>query len=206
MISHLIQKFESTGSVHDNQATNVGVKQTARTNENKEAVRTLLKENPRTSINQLAQQIGVLWSSTYRLMREDIGLFPYKVQVLQKLTVFSRQRRLAIAEEFSVVLTARPSMFFNIWFSDECHFWMNGYVNEQNMRLWHDENALKIEEAQLHLEKVMVCAAISSHGIIGPVFIRGTVTSSSYHCLLKGDVIPELDIRGHSKSAVYQQD
>ncbi len=72
------------------------------------------------------------------------------------------------------------------------------------MRLWCDENPLKIEEAQLHPEKVTVWATISSHGIIGPVFIRGTVTSSSYHSLLKDDVIPELDIRGQLKSAVYQ--
>ncbi len=105
-------------------------------------------------------------------MREDIGLLLYEVHVLQKLTPFSRQRRLAFVEEFSAVLTARPRMFFNIWFSDECYFWMNGYVNKQNMCLWYDENPLKIEEAQLHLEKVTVWAAISSHGIIKPVFIR----------------------------------
>ncbi len=46
VISRLIQKFESTGKVHDNRATNVGAKRTARTNENREALRTLLKENP----------------------------------------------------------------------------------------------------------------------------------------------------------------
>ncbi len=165
-----------------------------------------VEKKTRTSINRLAQQLGVLRSPIYRLMREDISLFPYKVQVLQKLTVFSQQRRLAFAEEFSAVLTARPRMLFNIWFSDECHFRMNRYVNKQNMRLWCDENPIEIEEAHIHPKKVMVWAAISSHGIIGPVFIRGTVTSSSYHSLIKDDIIPELDIRGYLKSAVYRQD
>ncbi len=46
VISRLIQKFESTGSMHDNRAMNVGAKQTTHTNKNKEAARTLLKENP----------------------------------------------------------------------------------------------------------------------------------------------------------------
>ncbi len=53
------------------------------------------------------------------------------------------------------------------------------------------------EEAQLRPEKVMVLEVISLHGIIGPVFIRGTITSSSYHSLLKDDIISELNIRGH---------
>ncbi len=65
--------------------------------------------------------------------------------------------------------------------------------------------SLKIEEAQLHPKKVTVQAAISSHVIIEPVFIRGTVTLSSYHSSLKDDVIPAY-IRGHLKSTVYQQD
>ncbi len=93
-----------------------------------------------------------------------------------------------------------------IWFSDKCHFWMNGYVNKQSMHLWCDTPPPEIEDTQLHPEKVAVWAAISSHGIIGHVFIRRTIISSSYHSLLKDDVISESDIRGHLNSAVYQQD
>ncbi len=110
------------------------------------------------------------------------------------------------AEEFTDVLIKKPKLLNDIWFSDECHFWMNGYVNKQNMQLWSDEKPYAIEEASLHPEKLTLCAALSILGIIGPVFIRETVTSYSYYTLLSEDVIPELENRGHLRKAIWQQD
>ncbi len=69
-------------------------------------------------------------------------------------------------EEFTEVLIERPRMLYNIWFIDECHFWMNGYVNKQNMHLWCDENPYEIEEAQLYSKKLTTWATFRSHGII----------------------------------------
>ncbi len=75
---------------------------------------------------------------------------------LQKLAVFSKQRRSKFVKEFTEVLTEIMRMLYNIWFMDECHFWMNGHVNKQTMCLWCDENPYKIEKAQLHPEKFTV--------------------------------------------------
>jgi len=41
-------------------------------------------------------------------------------------------------------------------FSDETHFWMNGYVNKQNCRIWDDTNLREIHQLQMHPEKVTV--------------------------------------------------
>lgn len=43
-----------------------------------------------------------------------------------------------------------------ILFSDEDHFWLNGYVNKQNYRFWSDDNPQVIVKTPLHPQKVTV--------------------------------------------------
>ena len=45
-----------------------------------------------------------------------------------------------------------------IFFSDEIHFILAGYVNKQNCRIWCSENSQAIEEKPLHPENVTVCS------------------------------------------------
>lgn len=40
-----------------------------------------------------------------------------------------------------------------ISFSDEAHFWTNGYVNKQNCRVWDDANPHEIEKCPMRLKK-----------------------------------------------------
>jgi len=55
-------------------------------------------------------------------------------------------------------LEVNPNFAKQIIFSDEAHFWMNGYVNKQNYRIWDDTNPREIYQLQMHPEKVTVCA------------------------------------------------
>ncbi|GFV39115.1 putative DD41D transposase [Trichonephila clavipes] len=41
-----------------------------------------------------------------------------------------------------------------ILFSDEAHFWLNGYVNKQNCRIWNGANPQVYVESPLHPEKL----------------------------------------------------
>ncbi|GFV86921.1 tc3a_0 protein [Trichonephila clavipes] len=43
-----------------------------------------------------------------------------------------------------------------ILFSDEAHFWLNGYVNKQNCRIWSKANSQVYVETPLHPEKLTV--------------------------------------------------
>ncbi|GFV84350.1 uncharacterized protein TNCV_2043981 [Trichonephila clavipes] len=43
-----------------------------------------------------------------------------------------------------------------ILFSDEAHFWLNGYVNKQNCRIWSEANPQVYVEIPLHPEKLIV--------------------------------------------------
>ncbi|GFX25070.1 hypothetical protein TNCV_4260371 [Trichonephila clavipes] len=51
-----------------------------------------------------------------------------------------------------------PDFHKRILFSDEAHFWLNGYVNKQNCRIWSEANPQVYVETPLHPEKLPVGA------------------------------------------------
>ncbi|GFY17661.1 hypothetical protein TNCV_1073961 [Trichonephila clavipes] len=53
-----------------------------------------------------------------------------------------------------------------ILFSDEAHFWLNGYVNKQNCRIWSEANQQVYVETPLHPEKLTVWCALWAGGIL----------------------------------------
>ncbi|GFX37506.1 hypothetical protein TNCV_4899361 [Trichonephila clavipes] len=61
----------------------------------------------------------------------------------------ARRRFLEWAQnEIAVV----PDFHKRILFSDEAHFWLNGYVNKQNCRIWSEANPQVYVETPLHPE------------------------------------------------------
>ncbi|GFX43708.1 tc3a_0 protein [Trichonephila clavipes] len=48
-----------------------------------------------------------------------------------------------------------PDFHKRILFSDEAHFWLNGYVNKQNCLIWSEANPQMYVETPLHPEKLM---------------------------------------------------
>ena len=59
-----------------------------------------------------------------------------------------------------------------IFFRDEAHFALGGYVNKQNCRIWDSEDPQVIEERPLHSEKVTIWCAVWSEGVIGSYFFE----------------------------------
>ncbi|GFX23340.1 hypothetical protein TNCV_4936551 [Trichonephila clavipes] len=53
-----------------------------------------------------------------------------------------------------------PDFHKRILFSDEAHFWLNGYVNKQNCRIWSEANPQVYVETPLHQEKLTVWCAL----------------------------------------------
>ncbi|GFU64251.1 DUF4817 domain-containing protein [Trichonephila clavipes] len=88
---------------------------------------------------------------------------------------------------------------------DEAHFWLNGYVNKQNCRIWSEANPQVYVETPLHPEKLTVWCALWAGGIIGPYFFKNdeghnvTVNGDRYRAMITNFFIPELnnhDIQG----------
>ncbi|GFU75757.1 hypothetical protein TNCV_1652171 [Trichonephila clavipes] len=61
-----------------------------------------------------------------------------------------------------------PDFHKRILFSDEAHFWLNGYVNKQNCRIWSEANPQVYVETPLHPEKLTVWCALWAGGILLP--------------------------------------
>ncbi|GFX16858.1 hypothetical protein TNCV_2518361 [Trichonephila clavipes] len=75
----------------------------------------------------------------------------------------ARRRFVEWAEnEIAVV----PDFHKRILFSDEAHFWLNGYVNKQNCRIWSEANPQVYVETPLHPEKLTVWCALWAGGIL----------------------------------------
>ncbi|GFV47241.1 DUF4817 domain-containing protein [Trichonephila clavipes] len=65
-----------------------------------------------------------------------------------------------------------PDFHKRILFSDEAHFWLNGYVNKQNCHIWSEANPQVYVETPLHPEKRTVWCALWAGGIISPYFFK----------------------------------
>ncbi|GFX20489.1 uncharacterized protein TNCV_3488461 [Trichonephila clavipes] len=92
-----------------------------------------------------------------------------------------------------------PDFHKRILFSDEAHFWLNGYVNKQNCGIWSEANPKVYVETLLHAEKLTVWCALWASGIIGPYFFKNveghnvTVNGDRYRAMMTNFFIPELN-------------
>ncbi|GFX18966.1 hypothetical protein TNCV_322711 [Trichonephila clavipes] len=80
-----------------------------------------------------------------------------------------------------------PDFHKRILFSDEAHFWLNGYVNKQNCRIWSEANPQVYVETPLHPEKLTVWCALWAGGIIGPYFFKN---DEGHNVTVNGAVVP----------------
>ncbi|GFU41512.1 uncharacterized protein TNCV_2792431 [Trichonephila clavipes] len=100
-----------------------------------------------------------------------------------------------VQNEIAVV----PYFHKRILLSDEAHFWLNGYVNKQNCRIWSEANPQVYVETPLHPEKLTVRCALWAGGIIGPYFFKNdeghnvTVNCDRYRAMITNFFIPELN-------------
>ncbi|GFS99865.1 putative DD41D transposase [Trichonephila clavipes] len=75
----------------------------------------------------------------------------------------ARRRFLEWAQNEMAVV---PDFHKRILFSDEAHFWLNGYVNKQNCRIWSESNPQVYVETPLHPEKLTVWCALWAGGVL----------------------------------------
>ncbi|GFV94901.1 uncharacterized protein TNCV_1028991 [Trichonephila clavipes] len=76
------------------------------------------------------------------------------------------QARHRFAEWAQNEIAVVPDFHKRILFSDEAHFWLNGYVNKQNCRIWSAANPQVYVETPLHPEKLTVWCALWAGGIL----------------------------------------
>ncbi|GFX87649.1 uncharacterized protein TNCV_2465421 [Trichonephila clavipes] len=108
------------------------------------------------------------------------------------------QARRRFFEWAQIEIAVVPDFHKRILFSDEAHFWLNGYVNKQNCRIWSEANLQVYVETPLHPKKLTVWCALWAGGIIGPYFKNDeghnvTVNGDRYRAMITNFFIPELN-------------
>lgn len=176
----------------------------------KHAVAASIRDNPNLSIPRRSQQLNLSQTTTWRILRKDLGLQPYKIQLIQEIKPADHHQRRLFADFALEKINADPFFYRSLIFSDEAHFWLNGYVNKQNCRIWSDENPHVALQKPLHPDKVTVWCAVHAGGVIGPYFFeengrRVTVNGERYRTMLNGFFFPAVD-QNNLQDLWFQQD
>ena len=205
-VKRLVDKFERTGSVADDPGDRANRSNTARTPEIIEKAKEIMKREPSLSTRKLAQELGLSYRSAGRILKDDLKLFPYKLQVYQRLSEVAITKRFNFAADILELVDTKQIDLTKIIFSDEAHFWLDGYVNNQNFRIWGSEKPALILTKPLHPKKLTVWMAMSADKMVGPFFFEGTVDSASYNHMMTYQFLPTAREIGWTKEHYFQQD
>ena len=132
-----------------------------------------------------------LETTMLRVLKQDLGMFPYRIQICHKLTAADMTRRLDMVNVLIRKVEDCQGFLSDLWTSDEAHFHLDGQVNSKNNIYWGTKAHIQVTQKPLHSPKVTVCAALSGKKIIGPFFFENengitvTVNSERYIVILE---------------------
>ena len=169
-ILRLVRKLNEHGNLLNLNKGNSGRRRTARTQDNIEAVRQSVNQSPKKGYRRRAQELELRSTSVRRILKEELKMYPYKIQVRHALTDRDKAERVEMCNFFNRKMECDNDWIQNVWFSDEAHFHLNGSVNRQNVRYWGSIRPHDVLEVPLHSPKCTAWCAMSAKGIIGPLW------------------------------------
>jgi transposase len=202
-ILDLVRKFDETGNVQD--AVISGRPISVSTDENKEHVRAALEESPDTSTRRASLELNLSRNSLRRMMKE-LGLKPYRPQLLHALNDDDPDRHCEFADIFLNLLADNSSLPNRIIWTDEATFKLNGHVNRHNFFYYVVENPHIVITHEINVPGIIVWAGIRSGGLIGPFLLRDTVTANNYLKMLNEETVPGIAHRTNLKEIFYIHD
>ena len=107
------------------------------TSENIAAVSESVREAPSTAIHRRSQKLNISETSLKRILHKDLGMTPYKFQLVQEMKPIGHPMRFRLAKWICDRLTDDGDFGKKkkkIIFSDEAYFDLGWYVNKQNCR------------------------------------------------------------------------
>jgi len=206
-VSDLVAKFERTGSVLDERGHFSGRGRTSRTPEMIDEASKVHVITKGISVRKLALQLGTSKSTAHRIVRQDLGLYPYKVQIMQKVSEYDVERRLNFANTIVEMIDSSTLDINKILFSDEAHFTLDGYVNRQNYRIWGSKRPELAVCTPLHPKKVACWAGLCAKGIVGPIFLKeGEKIDGETYLRILNEAFSEASRRRMVEGYHFQQD
>ncbi|XP_065674000.1 uncharacterized protein LOC136090951 [Hydra vulgaris] len=189
----LVGCFEDLGSVADRPGR--GAHQNFRTEDNMETVWQSVAHDPSVSTCYRSSQLGISRTTLHRILKLDLKMYSYKIQIVETLLPQDHQQRLLYTIRFTQLAT---QIYFlnNVLMSDKAYFHLNGYVNKQNCRFWGSENPRATHQHQLHPSKCTVWCGVMATRVISPYFFENedgtpeSISGASYRTMIENFLRP----------------
>lgn len=164
--------------------------------------------NPRISIRELADELGISRSSIHRILKNH-KYHPFKIHLVQALRPTDYDRRLQFIAEILVMSNDNPRLLYQICWSDESRFHNNGVVNKHNAHYWSVDNPHWMQETNSQqMWGINVWCAVFNGSLIGPHFYEGHLTGERYLQFLQNslpDLLENIPL-AQRQSMIWQQD
>jgi hypothetical protein len=197
-VSDLVDKMEDHKVLINRHRENSGRHRDERSDENVLRVYESWMDDPQKSIRARARELqDVTRSTIQRILRLDLKLYPYLITRRHGLEPRDYPIRVQFADWFLAQHNTDTDFVNNIWWTDESHIHLNGYVNTHNAIHWGSQRPTAVVPIRRFPEKVTVWCAISSYGVLGPYYYEQngqnvTVNGIRYHDMLERKFIPDL--------------
>ena len=108
VIKRCVKNFYATGNISP-------LKQSRRPTtawmlQNIQLVKDIVEANPKASVQRIAQQVGICQRSTHAILKKDMSLKSYKIQVIQKLEPQDYEKRKPFASWFINQCEVNPNL------------------------------------------------------------------------------------------------
>ncbi|GBM11019.1 hypothetical protein AVEN_1350-1 [Araneus ventricosus] len=110
-----------------------------------------------------------------KILRNILEYYPFKIKHIQELVPADLPKREAFDMQFHARIEVDNAWPWNILWTDEAHFHLQGSVNSQNCRIWTRKNPFQMQQLPLNSQKVTVCCWFTAALIVGPFYFEGLV-------------------------------
>ncbi|GFX52827.1 uncharacterized protein TNCV_3720171 [Trichonephila clavipes] len=213
----MVTKFEETGSL--NVRSGRGKKPVSAEAIEKIALEVEVDKSSNglasTSVRRAEEALDLPRSTVQKIMRNILRYYPYKLQFVQELLPHDFEKRHLFSLQFLARLEVDPDWPWNILWTDEAHFHLDGLVNTHNCRIRETDNPHSTLRVPLHSPKVTVWCGFSASFILGPCFfeelcagcpVTCSITGQRYASLLRNKIIPDLQARQCLSCIIFMQD
>ena len=205
MIYRIVQKFTIHGTVVDRRLKNIPHRAARITSEQIKKVTKFYTRRQRISIRVAGRRLFISHNRVFKILRKYLKKRAFKARRVEGLTDSQKQRRV---NDVKSLLSIPNLMNFisRVWFTDESWFTVDGIRTKKDKKYWAlSQDSVRPLVYQSHPVKILVWAAISSKGLIGPYFFEGNVNQVTYQECLRW-FIKELRRRKMFKSSIIMQD
>ena len=92
--------------------------------------------------------------SIVHILKLDLKLFPYGIQIKHQQTANDEKTRVDMCNWCNDKMEENQYWVDKVWFSDEAHSHLDGYINSKNNIFWRTAPPQKVLQWPLHFSKV----------------------------------------------------